>query len=147
MSAGAYDAADSIVPRSWSWYVLISYPIVSLLGIVSIARLTAVGSVLASSLGSLALVVLVAVLGVVSLPAIRRDVAFVRARETEWEPTWREYVGAGIAPPLGVSILGALVAGLGVAVALLIGTFVVSTITVSIAYLYNRHRHVGLLIK
>ena len=140
-------ALDSTDRAPWYWYVLIGYPALSLLGIVSMARLTGGGSVLASSLGSIALLIVVAAAGAVTLPAIWRDVEFVAAETDAWTPDRQIYVGAAVAAPLFLGLLSGLAAGFGVALAIALVAFLLSTISVCVAYLYNRHRAIGLLAR
>ncbi|WP_207588192.1 hypothetical protein [Halomontanus rarus] len=130
----------------WHWYVLLGYPTVSLLGILSIGRLTG-GSVIGSSAGSVALVIVMTAFGLVSLPAIWRDVEFVREDCTGWMPEEHVYVGPPVAAPLALGLLGGLTGGLGVAIAFAVFAFLVSSITASLAYLYNRHRRIGVLTR
>ncbi|WP_408959285.1 hypothetical protein [Natrinema sp. 74] len=131
----------------WYWYVLIGYPVLSLLGIVSLARLTGGGSVLATGLGSVALLIVVAVGGAVTLPALWRDVEFVATETDSWTPDREIYVGAAVATPLLLGILSGLVAGFGIAIAIAVVAFLLSTVAVCLAYLYNRHREIGLLAR
>lgn len=147
MTIGDYADFDSIESESWHWYVLVGYPALSLLGIVSLGRLTDGGSVLASSLGSVALLIVLTAVGVVTLPALARDAEFVRREADEWAPDRRTYVGAAAAAPLLLGVLAGLTAGFGVALALTILAFLASTVAVCVAYLYNRHRAIGLLTR
>lgn len=145
MEIDDYADFDSTELESWHWYVLIGYPALSLLGIVMLGQFTDGGSVLASSLGSVALLIVLSAFGLVSLPAINRDTAFVRAESEEWDPDPRTYVGAAVAIPLSLGLLGGVAAGFGLALALLILTFLVTTVGVCVVYLYNRHQTIGLL--
>ncbi|MDF9745401.1 hypothetical protein [Natrinema salsiterrestre] len=145
MARGSLTAADSTDRAPWYWYVLIGYPVLSLFGIVSLARLTRGGSVLASSMGSIGLLILVAAAGALVLPAIWRDVEFVATESDTWRPDRQVYVGAAIAAPLALGVLAGLVAGFGIAIAAAVFTFLLSTVTVCVTYLYNRHREIGLL--
>lgn len=147
MSRGDLTAVDPSDRAPWYWYVLIGYPVLSLLGIVSLARLTDGGSVLASSLGSIALLIVVAAAGAVTLPAIWRDVEFVTSESDRWTPDRQIYVGAAVVAPMLLGVLTGLVAGFGMAIAIAVFTFLLSTVAVCIAYLYNRHRTIGLLTR
>lgn len=147
MSRGDLISADSTDRAPWYWYVLIGYPALSLLGIISLARLTGGGSVLASSLGSVALLIVVAAGGAVTLPAIWRDVEFVETETNAWAPDRQIYVGAAVAAPLVLGLLSGLAAGFGVAIAIALVAFLLSTVSVCVAYLYNRHRTVGLMAR
>lgn len=129
----------------WHWYVLLGYPVASVLAIVSLGRLTAGGSVLSSGLGSAALVILITALGIVSLPALWRDAEFVRREASEWRPDRETYVGAAVLVPLSLAVLGGLAAGFGIALAIAVVAFLGATIAVCAAYLYNRQRTIGLL--
>lgn len=144
MSRGDLIPVDSTDRSPWYWYVLIGYPALSLLGIVSLARLTGGGSVLASGLGSVALLIVVAAAGAVTLPAIWRDVEFVESETDAWTPDRQIYVGAAVAAPLFLGLLSGLAAGFGVALAIALVAFLLSTVSVCVAYLYNRYRTVGL---
>ncbi|WP_049988993.1 hypothetical protein [Natrinema salifodinae] len=146
MSRGELSLVDS-TDRPWYWYVLIGYPVLSLLGIVALARLTGGGSVLASGLGSVALLIVVTASGAVTLPALWRDVEFVATETDAWSPDRQLYVGAAIAAPLLLGVLSGLAAGFGIALAIAIVAFLLSTVTVCVAYLYNRHRTIGLLAR
>ncbi|MGQ3411982.1 hypothetical protein ACT4ML_06930 [Natrinema sp. LN54] len=145
MSRGDLTAIDPTDRAPWYWYVLIGYPALSLLGIVSLARLTGGGSVVASSLGSVALLIVVTATGAVTLPAIWRDVEYVASETDSWAPDRKIYVGAAVAAPLLLGVLSGLAAGFGIAIAIAIVAFLLSTVAVCIAYLYNRHRAIGLL--
>ncbi|QCS43468.1 hypothetical protein [Natrinema versiforme] len=145
MSRGDLTAIDPTGRAPWYWYVLIGYPALSLLGIVSLARLTGGGSVVASSLGSVALLIVVTATGAVTLPAIWRDVEYVASETDSWAPDRKIYVGAAVAAPLLLGVLSGLAAGFGIAIAIAIVAFLLSTVAVCIAYLYNRHRAIGLL--
>lgn len=147
MSRGDHTAVDSTDRAPWFWYVLIGYPVLSLFGIVSLARLTGGGSVLASSLGSVALLIVVAAAGAVTLPAIWRDIEFVAGETDAWAPDREIYVGAAVAAPLLLGVLSGLAAGFGIAIAIALFVFLFSTVAVCIAYLYNRHRTIGLLTR
>ncbi|MFC6767334.1 hypothetical protein [Natrinema soli] len=147
MSRGDFAAVDPTDRAPWYWYVLIGYPVLSLLGIVSLARLTGGGSVLATGVGSIALLIVVTAAGAVTLPAIWRDVEFVTATTDSWTPDRQLYVGAAVAVPLVFGVLAGLAAGFGIAIAIAIVAFLVSTVTVCLAYLYNRHREIGLLTR
>lgn len=147
MPPGDRAAVDSLVGLPWYWYVLIGYPTLSLLGIVSLARLTDGGSVLASSLGSVALLIVITAAGAVTLPAIWRDADFVATRTDGWTPDREIYVGAAVAAPLLLGVLSGLAAGFGIALAIAIVAFLLATVTVCVVYLYNRHRTVGLLTR
>ncbi|WP_222919788.1 hypothetical protein [Natrinema sp. SYSU A 869] len=147
MSRGDLTAVDPTDRAPWYWYVLIGYPVLSLLGIVSLARLTGGGSVLASSLGSVALLIAIAAAGAVTLPAIWRDVEFVADETDTWSPDRQIYVGAAVAAPLLLGVLSGLAAGFGIAIAIAVFAFLLSTVAVCIAYLYNRHRAIGLLTR
>lgn len=130
--------------ESWHWHVLVGYPVLSLLGIVSLGQLTNGGSVLASSIGSIALLIVLTAFGLVSLPALHRDIEFIQNECDDWQPDPRAYVGAAVATPLIFGVLGGLAAGFGLALAMIILTFLVSTIAVCVVYLFHRHRTVGL---
>ncbi|WP_246999102.1 hypothetical protein [Halosolutus gelatinilyticus] len=147
MSRGELPSIDSIDRYPWYWYVLIGYPALSLLGIVSLARLTGGGSVLASSLGGVALLIVITAAGAVTLPAIWRDVEFVATETDDWTPDREIYVGTAVAAPLLLAVLSGLAAGFGVALAIAIVAFLLSTVTVCVVYLYNRHRTIGLLTR
>ena len=140
-------SVDSIDRLPWYWYVLVGYPAVSLLGIVSLARLTGGGSVLASSVGSVALVILITVAGAIALPAIWRDADFVETETDDWTPDRETYVGAAVVAPLALAVLSGLAAGFGIALAVAVVAFLLSTVAVCVAYLYNRHRTIGLLTR
>lgn len=140
-------SVDSIDRLPWYWYVLVAYPAVSLLGIVSLARLTGGRSVLASSVGSVALVVVITTAGAATLPAIWRDADFVATETDDWTPDRESYVGAAIVAPLALGVLSGLAAGFGIAIAIAVVTFLLSTVAVCVAYLYNRHRTIGLLTR
>lgn len=144
MTPGDLATFDAPELESWQWYVLVGYPVLSLFGVVALGQLTDGGSILASGMGSIALLILLTAIGVVSLPAIWRDSEFVRAETDEWDPDHRLYAGAAAGVPLFVGVLVGLGGGLGVAIALTVLTFLVSTVTACVAYLYNRHRAVGL---
>lgn len=146
-SRGAIMSLNSIDRAPWYWYVLIGYPALSLLGIVSLARLTGGGSVLHSSLGGVALLIVIAAAGAVTLPAIWRDVEFVAAKTDDWRPDREIYVGAAVAAPLFLGLLSGLAAGFGIALAIALVAFLLSTVSVCVAYLYNRHRTVGLMAR
>lgn len=135
------DLTDNV---PWYWYVLISYPVLSLLGIVSLARLTSGGSVLASSLGSIVLLIVITAVGTVSLPALWQDAEFVTSETDVWRPNRKIYVGAAVAPSLLLGVLSSLAAGFAFAVAITILTFLLSTVAVCVAYLYNRYRTIGI---
>ncbi|WP_226005631.1 hypothetical protein [Natrinema salinisoli] len=147
MARGSLTAVDSTDRAPWYWYVLIGYPVLSLFGIVSLARLTRGGSVLASSLGSIGLLILVAAAGALVLPAIWRDGEFVATESDTWRPDRQVYVGAAIAAPLALGVLAGLVGGFGIAIATAVFTFLLSSVTVCVTYLYNRHREIGLLYR
>lgn len=147
MTRGTLTAGDSTARAPWYWYVLIGYPVLSLFGIVSLARLTRGGSVLASSMGSIGLLILVAAAGALTLPAIWRDVEVVATESDTWNPDRQIYVGAAVVAPLVLAVLSGLVAGLGIAIATAIVTFLLSTVAVCVTYLYNRHRTIGLLTR
>ncbi|EMA36834.1 hypothetical protein [Halobiforma nitratireducens] len=138
---------DSTGRAPWYWYVLIGYPAVSLLGIVSLARLTNGGGVVASSLGSIALLTVITAGGAVSLPAIWRDAEVVAADADDWVPDRETYVGAAIVAPLLLGILSGLAAGFSIGIAIAVVAFLLSTVTVCLVYLYNRHRAIGLLTR
>lgn len=138
---------DSNDHTPWHWYVLVGYPALSLLGIVSLARLTGGGSVVASSLGSVALLIIITAVGAVSLPALWRDIEFVTSETDSWRPDQQIYVGAAVVAPLLLGLLSGLAAGFGFAVATTVFTFILSTVSVCVAYLYNRHRTIGLLTR
>lgn len=144
MTPGDFAGFDSLESEPWHWYVLIGYPVLSLFGIVALGRLTDGGSVLASSLGSVALLIILTALGAVTLPAIWRDVEFVRSASDEWCPDHHLYVGTAVGIPLLLGVIGGLSAGLSVAIALVVLAFLVSTIAVCLVYLYNRSRAIGL---
>lgn len=145
MELDDYANSDSIKSESWHWYVLVGYPAVSLLGIVSLGRLT--GSVLNLSLGSVALLIILTAFGLVSLPALRADIAFVRAESDEWQPEPQTYVDAALAAPLLLGVLGALAVGFDLALAMILFSFPIATIAVCVVYLYNRHQAIGLLTR
>lgn len=147
MARGSLTAVDSTDRAPWYWYVLIGYPVLSLFGIVSLARLTRGGSVLASSMGSIGLLILVAAAGALVLPAIWRDVEFVATESDTWSPDRQVYVGAAIAAPLALGVLAGLVGGFGIAIATAVFTFLLSSVTVCVTYLYNRQREIGLLYR
>ncbi|MFC4990391.1 MULTISPECIES: hypothetical protein [Saliphagus] len=147
MSPNDYVDFDSREWESWHWYVLTGYPVASLLGILLIGRLNDGGSMLASSLGSVALVIVLTAFGIVSLPAILRDAEFVHAACERWNPDPRTYVGAAVATPLFLGVFGALVAGVALGLALAILAFLVSTIAVCVVYLFNRHEAIGLFAR
>ncbi|QLG50358.1 hypothetical protein [Natrinema halophilum] len=147
MTRGDLAAVDSTDRAPWYWYVLIGYPVLSLLGIVALARLTGGGSVLATGFGSIALLIIVTAVGAVTLPAIWRDVDFVVTETESWRPDREIYVGAAVAAPLLLGVLSGLVAGFGIAIAIVVVAFMLSTVTVCLTYLYNRHREVGLLTR
>lgn len=134
------DSTDNV---PWHWYVLISYPVLSLLGIILLARLTGGGSVLASSLGSIALLIVITAVGAVSLPALWRDAEFVTSETDAWRPDRQIYVGAAVTPSLLLGVLSGLAAGFAFAVAITVLSFLLSTVAVCVAYLYNRHRTIG----
>ncbi|MCU4741677.1 hypothetical protein OB955_17235 [Halobacteria archaeon AArc-m2/3/4] len=140
------DVTDDAIVSSWHWYVLLGYPTLSVLGVLSIGRLTG-GSLVASSAGSVALVIVMTAVGLVSLPAIWRDVAFVREDCAGWMPEEHVYVGPPIVATVGFGLLGGLTGGLGVAIAFAVFAFLVSSVTASLAYLYNRHRTIGVLTR
>ncbi|WP_247730211.1 hypothetical protein [Halovivax limisalsi] len=144
MAPGDLAPTDASAADRWYWYVLIAYPALNLLGIVAIARLAGGGSILASSLASLTILILVTAAGVVAIPALWRDIEFV-TRETEaWTPDRDVYVGSAIAVPAGLGLLSGLLAGVGVAIAIALVAFLLATVTVCVVYLFNRHRTVGL---
>ncbi|WP_254763294.1 hypothetical protein [Natrinema marinum] len=147
MSRGEFSAVDPSDRTPWYWYVLIGYPVLSLLGIVSLARLTGGGSVLATGLGSVALLIVVAVGGAVTLPALWRDVEFVATETDSWTPDREIYVGAAVAAPLLLGALSGLAAGFGIAIAIAVVAFLLSTVAVCLTYLYNRHQEIGLLTR
>lgn len=147
MSRDDHTAIDLSDRAPWYWYVLIGYPVLSLLGIVSLAHLTGGGSVLASSIGSIALLIVVAVVGAISLPAIWRDAEFAAKKTDSWTPDRQIYVGAAVAVPLLLGVLSGLAAGFGIAIAIAVFTFLLSTVAVCLTYLYNRHRAIGLLTR
>lgn len=147
MSRGDLPAIDSTDLAPWYWYILIGYPVLSLLGIISLARLTGGGSVLASSVGSIALLIVIVAASAITLPAIWRDAEFVATETDAWDPDRQIYVGAAVAVPLLLGVLSGLAAGFGIAIAITVLGFLLSTVTVCSAYLYNRHRSVGLLAR
>lgn len=147
MSRGDLAVVDPTDRAPWYWYVLIGYPVLSLLGIVSLARLTGGGSVLATGLGSVALLIVVAVGGAATLPALWRDAEFVATETESWLPDREIYVGAAVATPLLLGVLSGLAAGFGIAIAIAVVAFLLSTVAVCLAYLYNRHREIGLLTR
>ncbi|WP_090621592.1 hypothetical protein [Natrinema salaciae] len=147
MSRDELAAVDPTDRAPWYWYVLIGYPILSLLGIVSLARLTGGGSVVASSLGSVALLIVVTAVGALTLPSIWRDVEFATDEAEAWTPDREIYVGAAVAAPLVLGVLSGLAAGFGIAIAVTVFAFLLSTVAVCVAYLYNRHRAIGLLAR
>lgn len=138
---------DSAPLTDWHWYVLVGYPVLSILGIVSLGQLTGGGSIFASSLGSVALLIVMTAYGAVTLPAIWFDTEFVRGVTDDWDPDPEIYVGAAAGVPLFLGLLVALTAGLGAAIAISVFAFLVSTVAVCVAYLYNRHRTIGLLTR
>ncbi|WP_254528351.1 hypothetical protein [Natrinema gelatinilyticum] len=147
MSRTDLTAIDPTDRAPWYWYVLIGYPVLSLLGIVSLARLTGGGSVLATGFGSVALLIVVTAVGAVTLPAIWHDVDVVADEIDSWNPDREIYVGAAIAAPLILGVLSGLAAGFGIAIAMTVVAFLLSSLTVCLAYLYNRHREIGLLTR
>ena len=147
MTRGDLVPFDSTDRAPWYWYVLIGYPVLSLFGIVALARLTGGGSVLATGFGSVALLIVVAAAGAVTLPAIWRDVEFVAAETDAWRPDRQIYVGAAVVAPLVLGLLSGLAAGFGIAIAIALVAFLLSTVAVCVAYLYNRHRTIGLLTR
>lgn len=144
MTLDDYTDVDSVDLEAWHWYALIGYPVVSLLGIVSLGQLTGGGSVLATGIGSIALLIALTAFAVVSLPALWRDAEFARAASDDWTPNREIYVGGAAGAPLLLGALGGLAGGFGVAVALTVFAFLVSTVVACVAYLYNRHREIGL---
>lgn len=147
MEPGELIPADATDYAPWHWYVLVGYPALNLLGVVSMTSLTGGGSIIASSLATVTLLIVLTAAGALTIPAIWRDIEFVRTETDGWTPDRDVYVGSAIAVPLGLGLLSGLVAGFGVAIAMTIVTFLLSTVTVCVVYLFNRHRTIGLLAR
>lgn len=147
MALGEIIPADATDYAPWHWYVLVGYPALNLLGIVSITSLTNGGSIIASSLATVTLLIVLTAAGALTIPAIWRDIDFVRTETDAWTPDRDVYVGSAMAVPLGLGLLSGLAAGFSVAIAITIVTFLLSTVTVCVVYLFNRHRTIGLLAR
>jgi hypothetical protein len=77
--------------------------------------------------------------------SVFKDAIHIFHSENDWVPSWPRYFAFGFGVPLVwyalVTVVGSSFSGTPL---VLVGVLVLSTATMSVVYLYQRHRHIGL---
>lgn len=130
-----------------NWYPLVGYVVVAILATVyvTVSYLGTESESGVQLLGAIygVILFLISVGGVVVYPALFKDSAYLRGIRSGWNPKWWRYIAVGAGPPVLFVLGGAAVraGGTGVGAALLVHP--ATAVVVSLVYLYNRHRYVG----
>ena len=129
--------------RELYWYVLAAYPVALVLAAVALLALFAttngIGLV---AVGGIGLLVLLVLASLPTFPALYRDAGYVGA-VTDWHPNpWVYLAGGALTPVVGFAVGGNLF-GPRLNLVLSVLSWLGSVATMSLVYLYRRHRFVG----
>lgn len=133
------------------WYTQVGFIFASILAIGymvvafdSIINATTTGGAMAASL-TLGLVMFgLVIYGLVTYGALFRDNAYVRGQYRGWNPRWWYYIGAGFGIPVAVFAVARLLGEGETGGGLAMMVFVISTLGMNVAWIYNRHRYIGI---
>lgn len=129
--------------RELYWYVLAAYLVALALGAVAFLALIAttnkIGFIAVGGVGGLVLLILASL---PTFPALYRDVGYVRTA-TDWNPNpWPYLLGGALTPVVGF-VVGGDIFGPRINLVLSVLSWLGSVATMSLVYLYRRHRFVG----
>lgn len=126
--------------RETFWYTIAGYVLVTVFTAVSIAVGVAVyGLPLDSGLLLLGLIAF----SVVPYPALALDAGYLETMGSPWVPRTRRYAGVGVATPVLFGLVSGNVLHTVEAVGVGLFSFLPITVVLSVVYLAQRHRHVG----
>jgi hypothetical protein len=126
------------------WYTQFGYILASVLGILYILitadNISNPGTGIIIAIVALGL----AVYGLVTYGALFRDNAYIRGQYHGWTPRWWYYWGAGFGIPVGIYLIGRIAGSADAGLGLALLAFVLSTLGMNVAWIYNRHRFIGI---
>lgn len=126
-----------------NWYPIAGYLAITIGGTALALFMAVQGASVTSASGLMAIVFLVIVFGgVLVMPALFKDAAYVRDTRRGWRPKWWYYIGAPfVAGGVAYSVAGAIDPGTELLGALLV--FIPTVFAAHALYLYRRHKFLG----